>query len=259
MTEEAYDIEERWKNHGGNKVKEQTNRKFSESQYLGQQDLKMQKNKSIKRGIHNQEIKVKCSFYRPGVAQRVGRGIALLFHDCGTRRGWVVSSTPRPHFTPGKDPVPILQEAGWAPGPFSTGGKSRPHRDSIPDRPARSQSLIINTRLKILKGNGVSAWKITCRQLRKIAGSNERAAETGCRGSVLHAKTNESTVVESYRERKTTRPTRWSRKFRSLRLRLLSSFVSNIVYLWYFFHFKVDIVSFRCIKFSSFHSHILRL
>jgi hypothetical protein len=26
----------------------------------------------------------------------------------------VVSSTPRPHFTPGKDPEPILQEAGWA-------------------------------------------------------------------------------------------------------------------------------------------------
>jgi len=86
-------------------------------------------------------IKVKCSRYRPGVAQRVGRGIAVLFHDRGTRRGWVVSSTPRPHFTPGKDPVPILQEAGWAPGPVWTGGKSRPHRDSIPDRPARSQSL----------------------------------------------------------------------------------------------------------------------
>jgi len=49
----------------------------------------------------------------PGVAQRVGRGIALLFHDRGTRRGWVVSSTPWPHFIPGKDPVPILQEAGW--------------------------------------------------------------------------------------------------------------------------------------------------
>jgi len=73
--------------------------------------------------------------------ERVGRGIALLFHDRGTRRGWVVSSTPRPHFTPGKDPVPIVQEAGWAPGPVWTGGKSRPHRDSIPDRPARSQSL----------------------------------------------------------------------------------------------------------------------
>jgi len=75
------------------------------------------------------------------VAQRVGRGIALLFHDCCTRRGRVVSSTPRPHFTPGKDPVPILQEVGWAPGPVWMGGKSHPHRDSILDRPARSQSL----------------------------------------------------------------------------------------------------------------------
>ena len=86
--------------------------------------------------------KVKWSRYRPGVA-RVGRGIALLFHDRGTRRGWVVSSAPRPHFTPGKYPVPILQEAGWATGPVWTGGKSRPHRNSIPDRPARSQSHIL--------------------------------------------------------------------------------------------------------------------
>jgi len=59
---------------------------------------------------------VKCPRYRPGVVQREGRGIALLFHDRGTRRGWVVSSTPRPHFTPGKNPVPILQEAGWPQG-----------------------------------------------------------------------------------------------------------------------------------------------
>ena len=43
--------------------------------------------------------------------------------------------------TPGKVPVPIVQEAGWAPGPVWTGGKSRPQRDSIPDRPARSKSL----------------------------------------------------------------------------------------------------------------------
>ena len=56
---------------------------------------------------------------------------------------WVVSSTPQPHFTPGKDPVPILQEAGWTPRPVWTDGKSRPHRDSIPDRPARSQSLYL--------------------------------------------------------------------------------------------------------------------
>jgi hypothetical protein len=57
----------------------------------------------------------------------------------------VVSSTPRPHFTPGKNPVPILQVAGWAPGPVWTGGKSRRQRDSIPDRPARSQSLLSYT------------------------------------------------------------------------------------------------------------------
>jgi len=92
--------------------------------------------------LFKSKVKVKWSRYRPGVAQGVGTGIALLFHDRGTRRGWVVSSSPRPHFTPGKDPVPILQEAGWAPGPVWTGGgESRPHPDSIPDRPARSQSL----------------------------------------------------------------------------------------------------------------------
>ena len=49
--------------------------------------------------------KKKWSRYRPGVAWRVGRGIALLFHDRGTRRGWVVSSTPPaalyPRETPG--------------------------------------------------------------------------------------------------------------------------------------------------------------
>jgi len=88
-----------------------------------------------------QSKKVKWSHYRPGVVQRVGRGIALLFHECSTIRGWVVSSTPRQHFTPRIDMVPIVQEAGWAPGPVWTGGKSRPNRDSIPDLPAHSQSL----------------------------------------------------------------------------------------------------------------------
>jgi len=42
---------------------------------------------------------------------------------------------------PGKDSVPISQETGWAPGPVWKGGKSRPHRNSITDRPTRSQSL----------------------------------------------------------------------------------------------------------------------
>jgi len=49
-----------------------------------------------------------------------------------------VSSTTRPHFTPGKDPVPILQEAGWAPGPVWTGGgeiSSPPGFDPGPSSP----------------------------------------------------------------------------------------------------------------------------
>jgi len=92
------------------------------------------------------KVKVQWSRYRPGVAQRLGRGIALLFHDRSTRRGWLVSSTPRPHFTPGKDPEPIVQEAGWDPGPVCTGRKSCPHWDSIPDHPACS-SVAIPTEL----------------------------------------------------------------------------------------------------------------
>ena len=34
---------------------------------------------------------------------------------------------------PGRDPVPILQETGWAAGPVCTGAENLPsHRDSIP-------------------------------------------------------------------------------------------------------------------------------
>ena len=106
--------------------------------------------------------KVKFSRYKRSVAQRVGRGIALLFHDRGTRRGWVVSSTLRPHFTPGKDLVPILQEAGWAPWPVLTGRKSRPHRYSIPERPARDQSLY---RLSYPAHTWVSIWKAIIQSL----------------------------------------------------------------------------------------------
>jgi hypothetical protein len=73
----------------------------------------------------------------------VGRGIALLFHDLGTRRGWVVSSTPQPHFDPGKDPLPIVQEAAWAPGPVWTGAENlAPNGIRSPDRPARSSAAI---------------------------------------------------------------------------------------------------------------------
>jgi hypothetical protein len=31
---------------------------------------------------------------------------------------------PRPHINPGKDPVPIVQEDGWAAGPVWTGAEN---------------------------------------------------------------------------------------------------------------------------------------
>ena len=43
----------------------------------------------------------------------------------------------------GKEPVPILQEAGWVPGPVWKGGIFRLHRDSIPDPPVRSSVSIL--------------------------------------------------------------------------------------------------------------------
>jgi len=84
------------------------------------------------------------------MAHRVGRGIALLFHDGSTRRGWVVSSMPRLQFTPRKHPVPIVQQAGWVPGPVWSGVKSRPHQDSIPDRPARKLPYIWQCNIRML-------------------------------------------------------------------------------------------------------------
>jgi hypothetical protein len=54
-----------------------------------------------------------------------GKGKVIpLQARCGPEGGYryssTSSSTRRPHFAPGKDPIPILQEAGWAPGPVWT-------------------------------------------------------------------------------------------------------------------------------------------
>jgi hypothetical protein len=94
------------------------------------------------------KVKVKCTLVQAlrlctdSMAHRGNRDIALLFHDHGTRSGWGVRVTPRPLFTPGKDPVPVVQEAVWAPGPVWTGAKNlAPTRVRSPDRTALSQSL----------------------------------------------------------------------------------------------------------------------
>jgi len=92
--------------------------------------------------------KVKCTLVQAlrlctgCTAHRRSRGIALLFLDSYTRRGWGVGVTPQALFTPGKDPVPIVQEAGWAPGLVWTGAENLAATGiRSPDRPACSQLL----------------------------------------------------------------------------------------------------------------------
>ena len=60
---------------------------------------------------------------------------------------------PQTLFTPGKDPVPIVEEAGWAPGPVWTGAENLAHTGiQSPDCPARSHSLY---RLRYLAHNRI--------------------------------------------------------------------------------------------------------
>jgi hypothetical protein len=82
------------------------------------------------------------SYYRPEGPLRESRGIALLFSlNFGTRwGGW---SIPRPgRFYPEKDPVPIVQEAGWASEPVWIRAENlAPTGIPSPDLPTRSKSL----------------------------------------------------------------------------------------------------------------------
>ena len=54
--------------------------------------------------------------------------------------GW---PTPRPgRFTPGKEPIPIVQEAGWVPETVWMGAEKRtPTEIRSPDHPAHSETL----------------------------------------------------------------------------------------------------------------------
>ena len=76
------------------------------------------------------KVKVKCTLVQAlwlctgRTAHGASRGIALPFRDHGTRRGEVVSVTPRPFFTRGKVPVPIVHEAEWASGLVWTGAEN---------------------------------------------------------------------------------------------------------------------------------------
>jgi hypothetical protein len=56
--------------------------------------------------------------------------------------GWMVKDTPRQLCPRETDPVPIVQEDGWPPGPVRTGAENlAPTEIRSPGRPARSESL----------------------------------------------------------------------------------------------------------------------
>ena len=77
----------------------------------------------------------------------VGRGIALVFHDRGTRR-WVSGQQYAPAALYARERRGTHCTGGWV-GPrvgLDGRGKSLPHLDSIPDRPALS-SVAIPTEL----------------------------------------------------------------------------------------------------------------
>jgi hypothetical protein len=77
----------------------------------------------------------------PLEAQRVCRGIAVILLNLSSNWGWVVITAPR-LLTPVKNPVPIVQEAGWGLGPVWTSVKKRIHLGptgvQTPNRPTGS-------------------------------------------------------------------------------------------------------------------------
>jgi hypothetical protein len=75
--------------------------------------------------------------------------------DCDCDGVW---STPRPGcFTPRKDPVPIVQEVGWVPGPVWRGWIISP--------PSRFDSLTVQPVASCYTDYNVLITKLICRQI----------------------------------------------------------------------------------------------
>jgi hypothetical protein len=57
--------------------------------------------------------------------------------------GWVVNDTPQPFYFRDRDPLAMIQRAGWASGPVWTGAENlAPTGIRFPDHPAHIEPLI---------------------------------------------------------------------------------------------------------------------
>ena len=92
--------------------------------------------------IARQKLNTKCSHTGPFVAQTMGRAIALLFHDFGTRGVSGQCQAPAALYLREKPGTHFI--GGWL-GPRAglDGRKISPHRDSIPG-PSSPQSIAIS-------------------------------------------------------------------------------------------------------------------
>ena len=77
----------------------------------------------------------------PVVIQRMGRGIALLFHDNGIEVGEWSAARPGRTLPPGKTRYPLYRRLGGPQGQSGRAENIAPSGFDSPDLPARSQSL----------------------------------------------------------------------------------------------------------------------
>jgi len=98
---------------------------------------------------------------------------------------------------PGKTRYPFYRRLGEPPGPVWMGGKPHPHRDSIPDRPARS-SVAIPTELPDRQGNRNGYGKSVAEEREKRESRKQKIQKVS-RGK---EKKRRAEKAEKYRERK---------------------------------------------------------
>jgi hypothetical protein len=90
--------------------------------------------------LRNRLISLQNRTWRPNGGSR---DIAVLFLSLGVRMGWMVNATPRRIYPRQRDPVPIVEETGWAPEPFCRSLENFAATGiRYPGRPAHSDSAI---------------------------------------------------------------------------------------------------------------------